>query len=201
MDINVNKHSSIRINNVYVDPFKIDKCEVRAECVFITHPHYDHLSVEDIDKIVDYDTIFVGPSDVINELRKKYKNKFIVVEPNEQYRVRDISFETFPSYNMNKKFHPRSNQWVGYVINIDNIRYAILGDTDLTDEVKNIRCDVLFVPIGGIYTMNAKEASEASNIINPKLVVPVHYNDIVGNKSDEEEFLKGIKDIEFRLFL
>jgi len=44
--------------------------------------------------------------------------------------------------------------------------------------------------------MNAKEASELTNIINPNLVIPVHYNDIVGNKEDEKIFLKGLKKRE-----
>lgn len=201
MDINVNKHSSIRIGNIYVDPFKMDEVKGDAKCIFITHSHYDHLSIDDIDKIVNDGTVFIGTSDVALEINKKYVNKCLVVEPNKEYKVGDVSFETFHSYNINKKFHPFHNRWVGYVINVNGIRYAILGDSDLTEEVRKIKCDVLFIPIGGTYTMNAKEAAEAANIIKPKLVVPVHYNDIVGGKNDEEEFLNGLKDINVKLFL
>lgn len=201
MDINVNKHSSIRIGDIYVDPFKIEGVRGDAKYIFITHPHYDHLSIEDIDKIVNGETVFVGPRDVIFELNKRYNNSCLIVEPGKEYKINDFVFETFPSYNINKKFHPFSNGWVGYVIEVNGVKYTILGDCDLTNEIKSIRCDVLFVPIGGTYTMNAKEASELTNIIRPKLVIPVHYNDVVGGKSDEEEFLRGIKDIACKVFL
>ena len=201
MDINVNKHSSIRIGNIYIDPFKIEEKKNDATYIFITHSHYDHLSFADIDKVVNGASVFVGTIDVIDEIKKKYDNEFIVVEANGNYEIGDISFSTFPSYNIDKKFHPFVNGWVGYVINMSNIKYAVLGDSDLTDEIKNIKCDVLFVPIGGIYTMNAKEASEATNIIKPNLVIPIHYNDIVGNKVDEKEFLEGVKGIKYKLFL
>jgi L-ascorbate metabolism protein UlaG (beta-lactamase superfamily) len=50
--------------------------------------------------------------------------------------------------------------------------------------------------------MNAKEASELTNIIKPNLVIPVHYNDIVGSKEDEKVFLENLdKEIEYKLYL
>lgn len=200
-NIDVNYHSSIRINDIYVDPFEIKENKNDARFIFITHSHYDHFSLEDIRKVVNDNTIFVCTKDVKLELEKVYKNKIIEVNVNEKYCLEDIKFETFPSYNINKAFHPRSNNWVGYVIEVNGVKYAILGDSDLTSEVRNIKCDVLFVPIGGTYTMNGKEASELVNIIKPKLVVPVHYNGIVGNKDNEKEFLNNIKDIEYKIYL
>ena len=202
MDINVNYHSSIRIENVYVDPFNIVEDRGNAKYIFITHSHYDHYSLTDIKKIVNNDTIFVCTKDVGNDIKKHYSNKVIVVEPNKFYDEESIKFITFPSYNINKKFHPLENKWVGYVIEINDVKYAILGDSDLTDDVKNIKCDILFVPIGGTYTMDAVDASVLTNIVKPKLVVPVHYNGIVGTKNDEKIFLEGInKEIEYKLFV
>lgn len=201
MDINVNKHSSVRIGDIYIDPFKISDLRKKASYIFITHSHYDHYSPEDIDKIVDENTVFVCTEDVNEELKKRYFNEVIIVEKNKDYVSGDIQFRTFPSYNKSKKFHPLSNGWVGYVINVDGVDYAILGDTDLTDEVKMIKCDVLFVPIGGTYTMNALEASELTNIIKPNLVIPVHYNDIVGNKDDEKVFLENLNNINYQICL
>lgn len=202
MNINVNCHSSIRIENIYVDPFKIENGNNDAEYIFLTHSHYDHYSLEDIEKVVNGNTVFVCTQDVEEDLKKHYSNKVVCVELNQEYDLGDISFSTFKSYNIGKKFHPSGNGWVGYVINVGGMKYAILGDSDVTDEVKAIKCDVLFVPIGGTYTMNAKEASELVNIIKPKLVIPVHYNDIVGSKEDEKVFLENLdKEIEYKLYL
>ena len=200
-NIDVNYHSSIKINDIYVDPFEIKNNKKDARIIFITHSHYDHFSVKDIDKIVNNSTVFVCTEDVKLELEKLYKNKIVVASVNESYVVDDVKFTTFPSYNEGKPFHPRSNNWVGYVIEVNGVKYAIIGDSDKTSEVMTIKCDVLFVPIGGTYTMNAKEASELVNVIKPKLVIPVHYNGIVGNKDNEKEFLDNIKDIEYKIYL
>lgn len=202
MDINVNYHSSIKIDNIYVDPFNIEDNIHDAKYIFITHSHYDHYSIKDIDKVINNDTIVVCTRDVEEEFKKIYPNVVIVVEPNKTYSNNDLRFTTFAAYNINKKFHPIENNWVGYVIEINNIKYAILGDSDLTQEVKNIKCDVLFVPIGGTYTMDAQEAAKLVNVINPKLVIPVHYNGIVGSKKDEEIFLKCINNkIKYKLYV
>ena len=93
-------------------------------------------------------------------------------------------------YNVNKQFHQKDNQWVGYIIEIDKTRYYIAGDTDLTPENKQVNCDVAFIPVGGTYTMNYTEAAELVNAIKPKIVVPTHYGDIVGEKDDGEKFKK-----------
>ena len=80
---------------------------------------------------------------------------------------------------------------------LDGITYYISGDTDITDENKKVKCDVAFVPVGGTYTMNFKEASDLINIIKPKIAVPIHYGNIVGSKQDAIEFTKLLdKEIE-----
>ena len=56
-----------------------------------------------------------------------------------------------------KDFHKKEYNWVGYIINLDRIIY-IAGDTDNIDEIRNIKCDIACVPIGGTYTMDVLEA-------------------------------------------
>lgn len=192
-NIEVLYHSSIRINKekvIYFDPFKINKNYNDADIIFITHDHYDHYSEEDIEKVEKRETVIVAPEELLTKLLKKgYKKENIVlVNPNEKYTVKGIKFETIPAYNNDKQFHPRENGWVGYIIELDGVRYYIAGDTDITQEVKQVKCDVAFVPIGGTYTMDYKEAAELVNIIKPKITVPIHYGSIVGTKQDAEKF-------------
>ena len=99
-----------------------------------------------------------------------------------------IKFKTFHSYNIDKQFHPKEHLWVGYVLNIDNKTIAIVGDSDNTPELREIKTDILLVPIGGHYTMTLQEAAELTNVINPKKVIPTHYGEIVGNKNMGKEF-------------
>ena len=79
---------------------------------------------------------------------------------------------------------------MGYIIEIDGIRYYIAGDTDITEENKKVKCDVAFVPVGGTYTMNFSEAAQLVNIIKPKIAVPIHYGSVVGTKQDATDFIK-----------
>ena len=88
--------------------------------------------------------------------------------------VKGIKFKTIPAYNTNKTFHPKENDWVGYIITINNIRYYIAGDTDITEENKKVKCDVAFVPVGETYTMDFKEAAQLINEIQPKIAIPIH---------------------------
>ncbi len=192
-NITVLGHSSIKINKekvIYVDPFKIEKNDNDADIIFITHDHYDHYSEEDIDKVKKEDTVIILPEELLTKVsRKKFRQDYIItVEPNQKYMVDEIKFETIPAYNINKQFHPKENEWVGYIIEIKGIKYYIAGDTDVTEENKNVKCDVAFVPVGGTYTMDFKEAANLINEIQPKIAVPIHYGSIVGTKQDATDF-------------
>ena len=192
-NIEVLYHSSIRINKekiIYIDPFKINKNYNDADIVFITHDHYDHYSEEDIDKVINENTTIIIPEELLTKLLRKgiNKNAIITVEPNKNYMVQGIKFETISAYNTNKTFHPKENGWVGYIIIINGIRYYIAGDTDITEENKKVKCDVAFVPVGGTYTMDFKEAAQLINEIKPKIAIPIHYGSIVGSIEDAKEF-------------
>ena len=194
-NIEVLYHSSIRINKekiIYIDPFKINKNYNDADIIFITHDHYDHYSEEDIDKVINENTTIIIPDELLTKLLRKgiNKNAIITVEPNEKYMVQGIKFETIPAYNTNKTFHPKENDWVGYIITLDGIRYYIAGDTDITEENRKVKCDVAFVPVGGTYTMDFKEAAQLINEIQPKIAVPIHYGSVVGTKQDATDFIK-----------
>ena len=201
-DIKINCHSSICINNsIFVDPFNIKSGHNDAKMIFITHSHYDHLDLDSIEKIANDKTIFVGPIDVLEKLPAKYKNKELA-KIDENSHGTDILCSCFPAYNLNKAFHPRDNNWVGYILNIDGTRIAVCGDTDATPELLSLRCDVLLIPVGGTYTMNYKEAASATNTIKPKIVIPIHYGSVVGKKSDGEDFKRLVdKDIECLLLI
>ncbi len=194
-NIEVLCHSSIKINKekiIYFDPFKITKNYKDADIIFITHDHFDHYSEEDIEKVKKEDTIIVVPESLYEKvLQDGFKKEYIItVIPNKNYQLKGINFETIPAYNLNKKFHPKENNWVGYILEINDIRYYIAGDTDITEDNKKVKCDVAFVPIGGTYTMDFKEAAELVNKINPKIAIPIHYGEIVGTKEDAQSFLK-----------
>ena len=194
-NIEVLYHSSIRINKekiIYIDPFKINKNYNDADIIFITHDHYDHYSEDDIDKVRKFNSIFVIPDDLLPKLLEKGINQenIFTLDSGDTEIIDGIKVEAVPAYNTNKPFHPKENNWLGYIIEIKGVRYYIAGDTDITEENKKVKCDVAFVPVGGTYTMDFKEAASLINEIKPKIAIPIHYGSIVGTEQDAIDFIR-----------
>lgn len=206
-DIKVLCHSSIKINKekiIYIDPFKIEEQYHDADIIFITHDHYDHYSEVDINRAKNENTIIVIPESLYKKaiLNGFKEERIICVDPGETDSIDEITFETVPAYNLNKEYHPKENNWVGYILEIDDVRYYIAGDTDITEENKKVVCDIAFVPVGGTYTMDAREAATLVNEIKPKIAVPIHYGDVVGTEEDAKEFIELLdSDIEGKILM
>lgn len=208
-NITVNTHSSIRIEGegvLYFDPFGIEEERHDADAIFITHDHYDHFSPEDIAKVKKETTkllVPVGMLDKAVELSGIPKSNIIAVQPGQLKEVvGGCIAEMVPSYNKLKPFHPKRAEWCGYIVTVNDIRYYIAGDTDDLPENHKIKCDVALVPIGGTYTMNAKEAAGLVNAIRPQVAIPTHYGSIVGKKEDGEKFRELVKKsikVEFKI--
>ena len=152
----------------------------------------DMLSEDDIDKVRKFNSIFVIPDDLLPKLLEKGINQenIFTLDSGDTEIIDGIKVEAVPAYNTNKPFHPKENNWLGYIIEIKGVRYYIAGDTDITEENKKVKCDVAFVPVGGTYTMDFKEAAQLINIIKPKFAIPVHYGSVVGSKQDATDFIK-----------
>ena len=197
MKIEVLRHASIKLTNdkvIYIDPYKIEEKNNDADYIFITHDHYDHYDEESINNIKKDNTKIIVPKCLED------KENALVVEPNNDYGIDDITFSAIASYNINKPFHPKEKEYVGYLINLDGLNYYIMGDTDITEEALKVKCDVCFVPIGGVYTMDVNEAISYINQIKPKKAIPIHYGLITGDKSLGITFKENIdKEIEVEL--
>lgn len=172
---------------IYIDPYQT-KSEIIANYIFITHSHYDHLSIKDILRISNQETVVFAPLDAKPKL-KDFSGKVILVEPNNIYQHENLLIHTTRAYTVETSFHPISNNWVGYVIEVDGKRYYHSGDTDFVEDLGEIKdIFVAMLPVGGTYTMDAKEAAKLANKIRPRYVIPMHYGVVVGSEKDAEEF-------------
>ncbi|SCX15185.1 L-ascorbate metabolism protein UlaG, beta-lactamase superfamily [Lachnospiraceae bacterium YSD2013] len=199
-NITVFKHNSIKIDAevgaVYVDPFEMDEAPHDATFVLITHDHYDHFSVKDIEKVVNKNTVLVVPRKMVEKAREveSLVAKIETVKPEISKNIDGLELETVPMYNIMKPFHPKVAEWVGYIVTVAGSRIYIAGDIDAIKEAKEVKCDVALVPVGGFYTMDAKKAAGLINTMKPKVAIPVHYGNLVGTAKDGEEFAKHVKE-------
>ncbi len=195
-NIDINCQSSIRLASskiIYFDPYFLKVEPHDADYIFITHPHYDHFSLEDIAKIANENTTIIAPSAVIKELPKKYKYEEINIGEENNYG--DFSVKVYPAYNINKQFHLKEAGYVGYLLKSTNETYFIPGDSDVIPAYNTLKdLTVLFLPVGGTYTMTSKEASALANKIKPKLAIPIHYGLAAGTIDDANDFRNNLDD-------
>lgn len=171
---------------IYFDPYEI-KGTGAADIICVTHDHFDHCVPDDIKKLQGPQTVVVAPADCAAKIAGNVKT----IKPGEKLTVEGVEIEAVPAYNTNKKFHPKANGWIGYIITLDGTRIYHAGDTDRIPEMKKVKADIALLPVSGTYVMTADEAVQAALDINPKIAIPMHYGSIVGDANDAQQF-KGL---------
>jgi L-ascorbate metabolism protein UlaG (beta-lactamase superfamily) len=179
-------HDGMRIRTqdvvIYIDPYQIEGGD-GADIMLLTHGHFDHCSPEDISKVLKADTT------VISAVGCAPPKKGEEMRAGDVKEVKGITIEAVPAYNVDKKFHPKSDGGLGFVVTADGQRIYHAGDTDLIDEMDHINCDIALLPVSGTYVMSADEAAEAARRIGPKLAIPMHYGSgVVGTEADAVKF-------------
>ncbi len=201
-NIFVNTRSSIKLTGtktIYFDPLDIEGAPQDADMVFITHEHYDHFSPDDIKKVVKKDSKIIVPQAMLSIVREmEFMTQSVHgMIPFQEEQCEGIKWQGIPAYNIDKPYHPQRNNWLGYLVDMDGKTYYAMGDTDVTKEAAMVEADVVFVPIGGKYTMDVTEAALFINEKKPGLVVPIHY----GDSEVGETFGKLLSsDIEIKVF-
>ncbi|MBI2109855.1 MBL fold metallo-hydrolase [Candidatus Woesearchaeota archaeon] len=211
LDITRLNHASLKIRSssglvIYTDPYNIPAGD-KADIILISHEHYDHCSPQDIRKIIKPETVIVTVADCQSKLSSLASDikDIKLVTPGSSLTVNGIKIETVPAYNINKfrspgiPFHPKQNEWVGFIFTVDNKRIYHAGDTDFIPEMKSLKnIDYALIPVSGTYVMTPEEAAQAVLSFKPKIAIPMHYAAIIGTDQDAlkfKELAKGINVI------
>lgn len=205
-------HDTFRIAGskvVYTDPFKVGRKD-EADVVVLSHEHDDHLSLDDLKKVVHPGTIIAASPLCKEKLRGVKAREVRYLDPDARTTIStpkmgEVIVETVPAYNLNKfrepgqPFHPRGHGGLGFIIRMDGTSVYYAGDTDFIPEMKSIQCDIALLPVSGTYVMTAEEAAEAAAAINPKIAVPMHYGAIVGTEADAQKFKSLVKNCQVEI--
>ena len=185
---------------VYIDPWGTGDDPPAADLILITHAHFDHFRPDEIDRLRGAATRIVAPHDVANELT----GDVTPVRPGETHEVGGVHITTVPAYNTREealKFHPRANDWVGYIVELGGTSYYHAGDTDHAPELDDVRADVTFLPIGGHFTMDWRAAAGLAKQIGPAVAVPIHYGFVICSPDDGLRFKDAAAPVPVELLM
>lgn len=203
VDIEFLGHSGFLITcrdgkKIAIDPYNVsDKCP-KVDLILITHSHYDHCSIKDVEKISKVGTVIAVPPDAQSKITRIKNVEMQIVEVGDEFKFGDIKVTAVLAYNLNKKFHPKKDGWVGYLLTLGKVVLYHAGDTDkipemtrLTGHSKHDNLFVALLPVSGTYVMTAGEAFEVVELLNPDIAIPMHYGaGVVGTIKDAENFVE-----------
>jgi L-ascorbate metabolism protein UlaG (beta-lactamase superfamily) len=188
---------------IYIDPYKLPEDSSPADIIFITHEHLDHFDIESLRQIVVPTTQFISNASVVEILKNHFDNHFEIVNPGFQKGVNGLIYMALPAYNLNKfnesgdLCHRKDAGGLGFLLNFnisdtDSTFIYHMGDTDFIAELQTpSKVDILMIPISGTYVMTPQEAVEATNLINPEIVIPIHHDAGIAGSPDQVQVLRS----------
>jgi len=180
---------------IYIDPYADEfGYEQKADIVLVSHGHNDHCARDKIKKIDSDHTVILTTRKNSGAINGQY------MDIGDEKEILDIKIQAVPAYNIRKEFHPKGDV-LGFRLLVDSKIIYFAADTDLIPEMKDIECDIALLPIGGTYTMNAREAAKAVEIIKPRIVIPMHYGDVAGTRDDAEVFVEELEHFEVKVIV
>jgi L-ascorbate metabolism protein UlaG (beta-lactamase superfamily) len=171
---------------IYFDPVHDAKYDglPKADLVFLTDIHPDHLDAKGLAMVAGPDTPLVVPPAVAEKLGGGF-NRVIVVKNGEKTSplpsLATLTAEAVPMYNLKRgpqpgAFYHDRGRGNGYVLSLGGERIYVSGDTECVPEMKALKdIDVAFVCMNLPYTMPPSEAAECVNAFRPKVLYPYHY--------------------------
>ena len=170
----------------------------KADIILVTHEHFDHCETNTIEMLRKDGTVVVA-SESCAEKISNYK----VMKNGDVKTIQGLTIEAVPAYNMvhmrspGSPFHPKG-VGNGYVINFNDKKVYIAGDTENIPEIKELRgIDVAFLPMNLPYTMTPEMVADAARAFRPKILYPYHLGDT--DTSKLTDLLKNSTDIEVRI--
>lgn len=193
------RHAGFKIKSkettLYIDPYQISGDLEPADVLLISHTHFDHFEEASIKKIANDQTEVVCSHDAVQNIKKwVLVHSIKSLLPGEKAECTNVKIEAHPAYNTDKEFHPKENQWLGFLIHIDGVKIYFVGDTDPLEELKGIECDIALVPVSGIYLMDPHQAADFVKTLKvSEASIPMHWGTVIDDQGRHVGTLEDAK--------
>lgn len=164
---------------IYVDPYATNDLFAKlpkADVIWITHDHYDHLDIPTINRLKKPDTRYVATPIAAAKLPEDT----LILANDDGANVADMKLVAVPAYNIKRGpapgqvFHPKG-RGNGYLATFGDQCIYIAGDTEHIPEMQQLpKVHLAVLPVMPPYTMTPLEAAAACNDIQPNTVIPYH---------------------------
>ncbi len=186
---------------IHIDPYSklTDYTSLpKADVIFITHEHRDHLDLSALEKIRTDKTGFI-----LNQAAADKLGSGKVMKNGDRMEIAGLTVEAVPAYNLvhmrseGVPFHPEGNG-NGYIITFGDKKVYVAGDTENVPEMKALKdIDIAFLPMNLPYTMTPEMVADAAKAFRPTILYPYHFGETGTSKI--VELLKDTRDIEVRI--
>jgi L-ascorbate metabolism protein UlaG (beta-lactamase superfamily) len=186
---------------IHIDPYSklTDYTSLpKADVIFITHEHRDHLDLSALEKIRTDKTGFI-----LNQAAADKLGSGKVMKNGDRMEIAGLTVEAVPAYNLvhmrseGVPFHPEGNG-NGYIITFGDKKVYVAGDTENVPEMKALKdIDIAFLPMNLPYTMTPEMVADAAKAFRPTILYPYHFGET--DTSKIVELLKDTRDIEVRI--
>ena len=193
---------------IYFDPYggaDLFKDQPKADMIFITDIHGDHLNMNTLSQLDWGKATFYVPQAVMDKLPENMQARSVVLNNGDSKEAADIKISAIPMYNLpndENARHPKG-RGNGYILEMGGKKIYISGDTEDIAEMRELKkVDVAFVCMNLPFTMDIDQAASAVLDFKPAIVYPFHYRGR-GGLSDVAAFKQkvnaGNANIEVRL--
>lgn len=155
---------------IYINPWRVTRSPFHADVILVTHDHYDHCSVADIERLRGPETKIVGNVRVAEQV-----SDTIILLPWQSITIEKASIKAVPAYSASDPRHPPEHGGLGFIISVNYFDIYYAGDTKLIPEMRMIHPDVAILPIDDDGTLSVEEATEAVGILRPRWVIPSNW--------------------------
>ncbi len=176
---------------IYINPWRVPRSIFHADVILVSHDHYDHCSLADINKLRGPNTRIIGSERVAREIED-----CMVLRPWQSLTMDRACIKAVPAYSPTHRKHPQEDGGLGFIISVNFYDIYYAGDTQAIPEMERIRPDIAILPIDGNGTLTVGEAAHVVQQMRPRWVIPGNWGSESEGASrlDAEAFQQQVED-------